>query len=143
MDRPGVLRIDLNRLTTRGFGAANEIQNRASSPALLEPGLNLVMLGYNEAGGGSGARIAMFSDSCFKTPFTEDEVSVTADNPEFGGDDGGTIHVHPLERPLPTLIEDANQIDHHIGAMNGRRHLGRIAYVHLPGNDLSNVAAGL
>ena len=78
-------------LTPRGFGAANEIQTRASSPALLEPGLNLVMLGYNEAGGGSGARIAMFSDSCFKTPFTEDEVSVTADNPEFGGGGGDTI----------------------------------------------------
>ena len=73
-------------LTTRGFGGANEIQTRASSPAILEPGLNLIMLGYNEGGGGSGARIAMFSDSCFRTAFTEDEVSVSADNPEFGGD---------------------------------------------------------
>ena len=53
----------------------------------LEPGLNLVMLGYNEAGGGSGARIAMFSDSCFNAPFTEDEVSVSANNPEI--DDPG------------------------------------------------------
>ncbi len=76
-------------LATRGFGGVNEIQNRATSAALLEPGLNLVMLGYNEAGGGSGGRIAMFSDSCFNTPFTEEEVSVSADNPEIDAPGGG------------------------------------------------------
>src|SRR5690606_16457735 len=62
-------------LTPRGRAGANTVDTLAPHPVLLEPGPNLVQMSYNEAAGGSGARVRMLN-ACGQ-PFTPDQVTVS------------------------------------------------------------------
>jgi len=74
----------LEFLTPRGYGGANTIQN-GPAEVLLEPGLNLVQLSYNEAGGGSGGRIGVWQDCTRTKIFESSVVQPFAVPPDAGG----------------------------------------------------------
>jgi hypothetical protein len=63
-------------LIGRGYGDANTTQDPGLMEVVLTPGVNLVQLSYTEGGGGSGARVGVFTD-CAKTVLDTDTVEVT------------------------------------------------------------------
>ena len=61
-------------------------------------------------------------------------------DPGRGGDIGGAFDVDTLKSAPSALVEDADQVDHLIGAFNGGRNLRRVCDVGGPGHDLTDVA---
>ena len=57
-----------------------------------------------------------------------------------GRDIGGAFDVDTLKSAPSALVEDADQVDHLIGAVNGGRNLRRVCDVGGPGHDLTDVA---
>jgi hypothetical protein len=63
-------------LTGRGYGAPNTIET-GPVEVTLHAGLNLVQLSYNEGGGGSGARVAVYANCSGTILLDPAEVEVT------------------------------------------------------------------